>query len=166
MSQKVAKMRAAIANPLNTHNFLVNIPEFGEYNFLVQSAALPGVSARSTQLFIAGEPVAWPTVPEYGHVWSCKLPENDAGTMRKLIDQLWAKYWDEKTGKMLVNALNPFQTISVTMRDLNDNPVFSFYLRNAWLEGWDDISLDQSQPATSAVWSLKFHYDYFDKGTE
>lgn len=166
MSQKVAKMRAAIANPLNTHNFLVNIPEFGDYNFTVQASSLPGQDGRSVKLYIAGEEVAWPTVPSYKHTWTVTVPENDDGTVNKLIRQLRAKYWNEKTGKMEVNQFNPFDTIGITMRDLNDNPVFSEYLRNAWLEGWGDVTLNANTPETSTSFDLTFHYDYVDFGNE
>ena len=106
MSRKVDTFRQQIANPQNIHNFLVDIPELGAYGITIQSTSYPSEMARVTTLYIAGEPISYPTVPENSHRWPIRIPENDSGTAYSLCEGLRKKWWDQKTGAITVDTAN------------------------------------------------------------
>lgn len=160
MSQKVATFRSFIANPLNTHNFFVDIPGIGEYGLVVQSTTFPTERARTTQLFIAGERVSYPTVPDNDHAWSVTVPESDSGETRRRFMALVRKYWDQETGALTVNQGNPFDRVIVYARDLNGNVVFSTTLVNAWLQGPANVDLNAQNVENNFKWQFTFVFDY------
>lgn len=160
MSRKVDSFRKFIPNPLNVHNFLVDIPGIGEYGLVVQSTSFPSERARTTQLFIAGERVTYPTVPDNSHSWAVTVPESDGGVTKQKFDALIDKYWDQKTGAITVNMASPFDQVIVYARDLNGNEVFKCTLVNCWLQGRDDVALDASNPENNWKWQYTFVFDY------
>lgn len=162
MSRKVDRFRQFIANPLNIHNFECVIEGLDEYAIVVQSTAFPSERSRFVRLFIAGEPVDYPTVPENSHTWNVSLPESDTGEMRNRMEALRKKYWDQKTGAITVGLNNPYTTMTVRARDLNDNIVFSVSLKNAWVVGREDVNLNVSDPSQNWNWQYQIHFDYIE----
>lgn len=162
MSRKVDTFRQQIANPQNIHNFLVDISELGAYGITIQSTSYPSEMARVTTLYIAGEPISYPTVPENSHRWPIRIPENDSGTAYSLCEGLRKKWWDQKTGAITVGLNNPYQDIVVYARDLNSNINFQVKLKNAWCMGRSDVQLDQSDPSQNWKWDYMFCFDYIE----
>lgn len=160
MSRKVDAFRTQIANPQNIHNFELVIPGVDEYAITVQSTTYPSEKSRVTTLHIAGELVSYPTVPDNSHRWRITIPENDGGVAYKKLEGLRKKYWDQKTGGITANQLNPYDDIIVRARDLNGNINFEVTLKNAWCMGRDDVNLDQSTPEQNWKWQYEFCFDY------
>lgn len=160
MSRKVDTFRQFISNPQNTHNFFVDIPGIGEYGMVVQSTSFPSETARQTVLFVAGERVIYPTVPDNSHSWTVVVPEGDGGQTRAKFEALRKKYWDQKSGAITVNQGVPFDRVNVYARDLNGNVSFSVTLVNCWLAGRGDVQLDQSNPENNWKWNYAFVFDY------
>lgn len=160
MSQKVAAFRSYISNPLNIHNFFVDIPGIGEYGLVVQATTFPGERARVTTLFVAGERVSYPTVPDNDHSWAVTVPESDSGETYKRFGALIRKYWDQETGALTINSENPFDRVIVYARDLNGNVVISRTLVNAWLQGPANVNLNAQNPEENFKWEFTFVFDY------
>ena len=162
MSRKVDAFRQQIANPMNIHNFLVDIPELGEYAMTIQSTSYPSEQTRVTTLAVAGELVSYPTVPENSHSWSFMIPENDDGRAYNLCEGLRRKYWDQMSGAITTGVDTPYQDIVISARDLNGNIKFRVKLHNAWCLGRQDVNLDQNDPTQNWKWNYQFRFDYIE----
>lgn len=160
MSRKVDAFRQQIAQPLNTHNFYVDIPELGEYALTVQSTTFPSEQTRVVNLNVAGEQIQYATVPDNSHAWSIRIPENESGKARSILEGMRKRYWNQESGAMTPVGTGTYQNIRVYARDLNGNTVFSTMLHNAFVLGRGDVALDQSAVTTPWQWDYQFRFDY------
>ena len=160
MSRQVDIFRQQIVQPLNIHNFLVDIPELGEYGLTIQSTQFPSERTRVVNLAVSGEQIQYPTVPETSHEWTFTIPENESGRAREILEGMRRRYWDQEAGTLNLSLNNPYERIRIYARDLNRRIVFSTQLHWAWVLGRQDVSLDQNAPTTPWNWQYAFRYDY------
>lgn len=69
MSIKISTFTNVISNPMNTHNFALDIPGFEDYAITVQSTTFPSEQLRTTVLYMDGEEVRYPTIPQNSGTW-------------------------------------------------------------------------------------------------
>lgn len=160
MSQKVNTFREAIAQPLNTHNFRIDIPELGDFSATVQSTAFPSEQTRVVNLHVSGEQIQYPTTPDTSHTWSIRIPENEKGETGKILEGMRKKYWNQKSGIMTPIGSGMYHNIRVTALDLNGKDVKSTVMHFAWVLGRSDVPLDQSAVTTPWQWDYQFRFDY------
>lgn len=158
MSRKVNKFASIITNPLNIHNFVVDIPGF-EYSILVSSTSFPSEKLRTVTKYYQGEKIDYPTIPELGGSWEFTIPENDNGIIKKKLDSFKSKMWDQKSGIFVPNL---WKNVTVTSRQLDDTEVFSVILHGAYLLGRNSVNLKNSDPTASWDWDYQFRYQWIE----
>lgn len=160
MSRKIETFKSFIANPLNTHNFLVQIPGFEERNIIVQSTTYPNEQLQTTSLYVAGEQIRYPTIAQVGGTWAVRVPENDYGATREFFDSLVAQMWDQKSGAFYPDS---WMDIAVYARDLVDTPVFGVLLHGSWIMGRSQaVQLAANAPTTNWQWDYQFTYNWIE----
>lgn len=158
MSVKVAQFANIITQPLNIHNFIVDIPGV-DVSILVSSTNFPSERLREITLWFQGEKVIYPSLPENDNHWKVKLPESDNGVVRRTLDSLKAKRYNQKTGIMTPDT---WKTVTVSARDLEGNLVFQVLLHGAWLKGRDNVDLDNSDPSKNWNWDYEFVFQWIE----
>lgn len=158
MSRKCAEFTSYITNPLNVHNFVVDIPGF-DYSILVKSTSFPSEQLREVTLHYQGEEIRYPTIPETSHTWNISIDEDDSGLIRRALESLKQKYYDQKTGLMVPRF---WDTVEVFARDLAGNLVFSCKLHGVWIKGRSDVSLNNSDPTQNWAWEYQFIYQWIE----
>jgi hypothetical protein len=162
MSRKVNLFRAALGNPLTTHNFLVSCKSLlgTEVPMLVQSTSFPSERIREIVLYYLGERVKYPTIPENSGHWPCTVVDNELGTVFKQTIKAKGLLWEQESGlvKGLQGGLGA--DMDVTMRTVNDEEVFSVVMHGCFFLGKDDVSLANNDPTNPFKWNLTFAYDW------
>lgn len=158
MSVKVQAFANIITNPLNIHNFLVKIDDV-DLDLIVQSTVFPSESLRTITLYVHGEPVRYPTLPENSGSWSVRVPENDNGIVKQTFEKLKSSMWNQKTG---VFTPKKWKNVQIFARDLADNIVFSVILHGVWLKGRNDVNLANDNPANNWNWDYQFVYNWIE----
>lgn len=158
MSRKVQRFTQIITNPLNIHNFRVTIPMI-DFDILVSSTTFPSERLRTVQLFTFGEAVRYPTIPENSGAWQVRMPEDDSGKVHRDFLALKAQMYNQQTG-LLVPQL--WDDVLVHARDLADNIVFSTVLHGVWFQGRNDVTIDNSNPATNWNWDYQFVFQWIE----
>lgn len=161
MSNKVSTFTQIITNPLNTHNFRVTIPSL-QYDILVHSTSFPAERLGMVTLYTFGEPVRYPTIPgSSGNpgAWQVQMYENENGMVYQDFVTLKGKTYNQKTG-LLVPQI--WDTVEVHARDLADNIVFSSRMHGVWYQGRNEVTLDNSNPATNWDWNGQFVYQWIE----
>lgn len=159
MSRKLNTFAAVITQPLNTHNFVVTIPGANTSEIVVSSTSFPSEKLRMVKLYYQGEEIRYPTIPENSGTWDITIPESDGGVIRRELENLKGSMYDQMSGIM---DSSKWKNITVTARDLNDQPVFQCVLHGAWISGRDDVSLDNSDPTQAWKWKYTFHFQYIE----
>ena len=171
MSIKVAAFAKIITQPLNLYNFNITFDysvgtdvknDLDRIMLVVQSTSFPSEKLRKIELYSYGEVVRYPTLPENEGSWKIKIPENDNGDIRSILDSLKTKIYDQKSG-----ALTPPNktTITVTSKDMADGEVFSVDLHGCWIQGRDSVELSSNNVTDSWNWDYNFVFDWIeDKG--
>lgn len=156
MSFKVSTFANIITNPLNIHNFLVDIPDV-DLCIIVSASSFPSEKLRKIILYFQGEQVRYPTIPSNDGVWKIKIPENDDGKVRASLDALKSANYNQKTGYFTPNL---WKNVTVTARDLSLNPVFQTIMHGVWLVGRDQVDLQNSDPTKNWEWDYEFCYTW------
>lgn len=162
MSLKVKTFTSIITNPLNIHNFVVDIPGF-DYSMLVASTVFPSEKLREVILHYQGEEIHYPTIPNNTHHWDVRLPENDDGKVRTALETIKARYYSQTAGTFTPQT---WLNVPVYARDLNNNEVFHTILHGAWLQGRDDVQLDNSDPSKNWNWQYRFVFQWIEDGAD
>ena len=157
MSKKLNTFASAIGNPQNTHIFTLVIPELSGLEVLIQSTSLPQEKLRKMTLHFQGEPISWPTVPEYEHNWSCKIPESEGAIVFRKYVAAREAIWNSQLGSLVFPLRGD---IKIEMRDLNQVAVLGKILHGCWIMGLDNIEVDSSDPTKILTWSPTWHYDW------
>ena len=162
MSRKTSAFAKIITQPLNLYNFVVEIigqPTINEKLLVVQSTSFPTEKMREIELWANGEKVRYPGIPENDGNWKIKIPENDDGSIRELLDKYKASMFDQKTG-ILTPPLR--YDISVTSRDLNNKPIFQVILKECWLKGRESVELSAGEVTGTWNWDYTFVYNWIE----
>lgn len=159
MSLKVNQFVNVITNPLNIHNFVIDIPGADATNLVVQATAFPSEQLQEVTLHFQGEEIRYPTIPKNSHSWRIKVPENDDGKIKNELEKLKSAMWNQKTGIFIPKT---WKNIPVYARDLAGNIVFKVILHGAWLVGRSDVSLDNSNPNANWSWDYEFRYQWIE----
>jgi hypothetical protein len=162
MSLKVNTFASIITNPLNIHNFVVEIPEAANASIVVASTQFPSEKLQKVVLHYQGEEVRYPTIPKNDGVWKVKVPETDSGAIKKELDALKSAVYSQKTG---IFTPSRWKDVKVTARDLEGNIVFSSILHGAWLVGRDPVELNNSDPSKNWEWDYEFCYQWIEDDT-
>ena len=157
MSLKVNTFASIITNPLNIHKFVVSIPDASVSSIVVASSSFPSEKLQEVVLHYQGEEIVYPTIPKQDHSWKISVPENDSGSIRRELDKLKTKMWNQQTGIFLPST---WSSVEVTARDLSENPVFKVRLIGAWLVGRDSVSLSNDDATKNWNWDYEFRYQY------
>lgn len=173
MSNKIQTFTSIITTPQNTHNFTITfeqsgplmsqslLDEFNAVSLIVQSASMPSDQMRSTMLYVDGEEIRYPAVPQNSGTWGFNVPEAESGLIGSLLQRLRRELWNEKTGAMSASALQWFN-IKVTANDLNSQANFSTLLHGAWIVGRNDVQLAQNAPETNWKWDYQVRYQWLE----
>lgn len=153
MSIKISTFTNVISNPMNTHNFALDIPGFEDYAITVQSTTFPSEQFRTTVLYMDGEEVRYPTIPQNSGTWGFNVPETDDGSIGAALNAIKAQMWNQKSGAFTPD-ISLWRDITVTCRDLNSVESFCVVLHGAWLQGHNDIQLNKQSVETN------FRYDW------
>lgn len=160
MSRKAAQLAAIITNPLNVHNFVCIIEGFStEKALIIESTTFPTEKFREITLWIQGEKVIFPTLPESENRWKFKIPESDSVTVHRDLTAIKGSMYNQKTGRFTPTR---FKSIEVIARDLADNNLFSVRMHGAWLKGRDSASLANNNPSESWKWDYEWVYDWIE----
>lgn len=159
MSLKVNQFAAIITNPLNVHNFAISIPDAGIASIVVSASAFPSEKLQEVKLHYQGEEIIYPTIAKNDHSWKIKVPENDDGKLRRELDKLKSKSWNQKTGIFVPST---WSTVKVHARDLANNIVFSTILHGAWLVGRDQVELANDDASKNWEWDYEFRYQWLE----
>lgn len=159
MSIKAQTFARIITNPMNLHKFRIDVPDI-DYTVIIESSTFPAQGAyREIDLWIQGEKVAYPGLPENGGQWGFKIPEADSGIIKKEFDKKFAAFYNQKTGLFTPHK---WDDIVVTCLDLSDKDVFSVVLHGAWILKRGDLSLDASRAEAAAKWDYTFVYNWLE----
>lgn len=158
MSLKAATFANIITNPLNIHNFVVNIPGV-DLAIVVSSTQFPSERLREVVLYYQGEKIIYPTIPENDNHWKVKLPENDNGIIRREFDKLKSSRYNQRTG-----IIHPdlWKTVEVVARDLEGNEVFKVLLHGVWLKGRSNVELANNDPTKNWEWEYEFVFQWIE----
>lgn len=159
MSLKVSTFANIITNPLNIHNFIVNIPGVTNGSIVVSSTSFPSEKLQKVILHYQGEEVRYPTIPKNSGEWKVKVPESDSGLIKRELDSLKTDSYSQKTG---IFTPKLWKDVEVISRDLENNVVFSVVLHGVWLVGRDDVSLDNSDATKNWEWEYEFCYQWLE----
>lgn len=163
MSLKISTFANIITNPLNVHNYIVDIPGVPNGSIVVSSTSFPSEKLQKVILHYQGEEVRYPTIPKNDGVWRVKVPETDSGAIKKELDSLKASMWDQKSGIMLPKK---WESVSVTSRDLEGNAVFKVILHGVWLVGREAVDLNNADPTKNWEWDYEFCYQWIEDVNE
>lgn len=173
MSHKVQTFTSIITTPANTHNFTISfeqagplmpqslLQEFNGLSLIVQSTSMPSDQMRSTMLYVDGEEIRYPAVPQNGGTWGFNIPEGESGMVGSLLGRIRRHLWDEKTGAMSASALQWFN-VKVTSNDLNSHAAFSTLLHGCWIVGRQDVNMAQNAPETNWKWDYQVRYQWLE----
>ena len=106
MSIKVNVFRGMLGNPLNTHNFLVNIPRLADVQVMVNATSFPTEQLQQYVSNFQGEVVRFPSIPTNSGAWSCTLPEGEYAKVYKAITREYALNYQQDTGAMTCWAVD------------------------------------------------------------
>lgn len=161
MSLKAATFATTITNPMNTYNFQIVIPGVADnITLCVQSTSFPARGkTRNVDLYVQGEKVSYPTLPENGGTWSFKIPDSDSGITRQTFKALLDEQYNEVTGEFFPHK---WKNIDVFALDQPGNSVHHVILHGAWIQGQDNINLDASNPGTAWQDTYTFYYNYVE----
>lgn len=159
MSLKVNTFANIITNPLNVHNFVVEIPDVTNGSIVVSSTTFPSEKLRKVILHYQGEEVRYPTIPKNDGVWKVKVPETDSGAIKKELDALKSNLYSQKTG---IFTPKLWKDVNVTARDLEGNEVFRVILHGVWLVGRESVDLNNSDPTKNWEWDYEFCYQWIE----
>lgn len=164
MSRKIDVFRAALGNPLTRHNFIITIPHLentalSNVQILVQSTSLPSERLRDIILYYLGERIKYPTIPENSGEWSCNIPDNELGLAFETVMKEKGLYWKQKAGILLPGER---ENVKVTMRTVNDSPVFEVIMHNAYCKGRGDESLNNNDPTAVLSYNITWAYDWIE----
>lgn len=159
MSIKVNTFKDIITQPLAPYKFLVEIPDFGDTAIVVQSTVFPSEQMRTTTLYIQGEPILYPTVPENSHLWPITVPDNESGDLFTFFENKKRRLWNQKIG-----ALTPdlWETVKVYARTLDDKNVLAAIMHGAWIVGRQDVQLSASDPTINWQWQYAFRFNWLE----
>ena len=157
MSIKVSTFAQVITNPLNKHNFVVDIPGAETTSIVVQSTTFPSEQLQEVVLHYQGEEIVYPTIPKQDHSWKISVPENDSGSIKKELDSLKNIMYEQNTG---IFTPGLWKTVKVHARDLAGNIVFSVNLHGVWLKGRSSVDLSNSDATQNWEWDYEFVYQY------
>jgi len=158
MSVKVQQFTSYITNPLNIHNFVVDIPGF-DYSIIVKSTTFPSERLREVVLHFQGEEIRYPTIPETSHTWNVAIDEDDSGIIRASMEKLKSKFYNQKTGLLVPQA---WDDAIITARDLAGNPVFSCIMHGFWIKGRSDVNVNNADPTQNWAWDYQFIYQWIE----
>lgn len=158
MSLKANQFVKVIQQPLNTYNFVVDIPDIA-YGLLVSSTTFPSEKLQTVSLYFQGEEIAYPCLPKNGGSWKVSVPESDSGAVKKVFDTMKQSMFSQKTGFLTPKR---WKDITVTARDQSNNLVFSVILHGAYCVGREGQNLDNSQNTSAWKWEYEFHYTWIE----
>lgn len=161
MSTKAQTFASIITNPMNLHNFFVEIPGINsDLTLIVESTTYPAQGQhRDVTLWFQGEKVTYPGLPENGGTWAIKIPESDNGVVAKEFHKLAKSMYDQKTGIMTPTV---WKDINVFAKDLAGNIVYSVVLHGAWLKQRQPANLNSSTPEAAWKWDYVFYYNWIE----
>jgi hypothetical protein len=169
MSLKVNVFRSLLGNPLNTHNFLVQIPRLQDVQMLVTSTSFPTESLRQYVLQFQGEDVRFPSIPSNNGSWSCTLPEGEYAKVYKAIVREHALNYQQDTGSLTTWSVDDLFDIVVVPRGLragltlNDKDVpFSAVLHDCYMSGVGEVQLSSAGATSAWNWTLNFAYTWIE----
>ena len=164
MSRKINTFASFITQPLNVYNFQIRITSPTDkvdesVLMVVESTKFPSEKLREMVLNYQGEKISYPAKPENGGTWTITVPEGDKAQVRKELDRLKNKQYDQKSGVM---SPTTWYDVEVFHRDLQDNIVFSIVLHGCWLMGRNEIDLKTEDATSSVKWSYDFKYQWIE----
>lgn len=159
MSLKVNTFANIITNPLNIHNFIVDIPGVTNGSIVVASASFPSEKLQKVILHYQGEEVRYPTIPKNSGEWKVKVPETDSGLIKSELDALKSNKYSQKTG---IFTPTLWEDVEVTSRDLEGNTVFSVVMHGTWLVGREQVELNNADPTKNWEWDYEFCYQWLE----
>lgn len=160
MSLKVNEFAEIITQPLNTYNFVVQIPGV-DLDLVVSSTTFPSEKLGEVVLHYQGEAVYYPTIPKNGGNWKVSVPESDKGVVKKSFDALKQSVWNQKTGSL--NPTSMKRDIKVIARDMANNIIFEVVLHKAFILGREmSGTLDNSRNDGTWSWEYEFKYTWIE----
>lgn len=159
MSRKVNTFAAVVTQPLNIHNFVVTIPEADNTSLIVESTAFPAEQLQEMILHFQGEEIHYPTIPKNSHAWNVKVPEADSGVIRRELEALKQKIYDQLSGIVTPQV---WSNVNVYARDLAGNLVFHVILHGVWIVGRNDVQLSNTDPSQSWKWDYQFRFQWIE----
>jgi hypothetical protein len=161
MSNKVQTFASIISNPMNLHNFEVQIPGVdSNVTLIVESTTFPAQGKfREISLWFQGEKITYAGLPENGGSWTVRIPESDTGKVAKELHKLIKQFYDQKTGVMLPGT---WKDITILSKDLSGKIVFKVVLHGAWLAQKNQVNLSSSTPDQAWKWDYVFVYQWVE----
>ena len=164
MSRKINTFASFITQPLNVYNFEIRIKSINDkvdetVLMVVKSTSIPTEKMRKMEKYFQGEKITYQAKPEVGGEWTISLPEGDRAQVKKELDRLKHKCYDQRTGML---TPQPWYNIEVYQKDLQDNIVLSVLLHGCWLVGRNDQQLKTEDVSSSYEWSYTFQYQWIE----
>lgn len=159
MSLRLNSFARIITQPMNIHKFIVDIPGVPNGSIVVSATSFPSEKMRKVVLHFQGEEIRYPTIPANDGTWRVKVPESDNGIIRRELDALKSKRWDQKTGTFVPLL---WESVTVHARDLADNIVYSVILHGVWLVGRESVDLNNADPTRNWEWDYEFCYQWLE----
>jgi len=173
MSIKAQTFQKLLGNPLNTHNFIVEIADPGNtlssIQLLCSSTTYPSEQLQDFVLYFQGERVKFPSIPTNSGTWTATFPEGEYAKLAKALKDHMKKSYNQQTGKMTHWSLTDKFDIVVKARGLREasdstSELFSVKLVGCYMKGREDVSLANNNPTENWVWTVTFSYDYLEDG--
>lgn len=159
MSLKIDEFASIVAQPLNTYNFVVDIPGVG-LDMLVESTTFPSEALQKVSLWYHGEEISYPTLPKFGGEWKVTVPESDTGITKRAFDALKNNSWSQKLG--ILKPKDKYFDCTVYARDMEDKIIFKVVLHRCFIMGRDGQDLNNSKADGVWKWNYVFHYSWIE----
>jgi len=164
MSIKARKFESMLGNPLNIHNFIVNIPPMKDVDLLVSATTFPTERLQEYVMFFQGERVKFPSVPINDGTWTCTMPEGEYAQIIKSFNSLMHKSYNQQTGQLTFWSIRDKFDIDVFARGIRgdvggSDRVFGVTMHGCWLQGKAPVTLNNQSVSTPWEWQVTFSFD-------
>jgi hypothetical protein len=171
MSIKSTLFAKNLGNPLNTHNFIVQIPLLRKadtimgVDMLVTATSFPSEKMQEYVMYYQGERVKFPSIPTNDGVWSCTIPEGEMAKCYAATQYAMNQNYNQISGIQTFWGATDKRKITIFARGLRsgsqDVPgIFGVELHGAYILERNQVSLSSGSVTQAWEWTVTFAYDW------
>lgn len=168
MSIKGKTFQSYLGNPLNLHNFIVEIADpaknLSAIQIMCSAATFPSERLQDFTMYFQGERVKFPSIPTNTGTWTASFPEGELAKLAIAFKSNMDLNYNQQTGKMTHWAIRDKFDIIVKARGLRgdvagSDVVFQTKLIGCYMSGKEDVSLSNENATANWVWQVQFSFD-------